>query len=263
MTHIERIEERLAPSRKALKNHRVYTTLNDIRDVQHFMQQHVYAVWDFMSLLKALQQELTCTTIPWLPKTDAQVAHFINEIVLGEECDVNEVGEYRSHFEMYLDAMEEVGANTANIQRFLAELRSGTSVKDALQLLELPKTTRAFVEFTFHVIERNRAHEIASAFTFGREDLIPDMFLAIIDGSGEEGATAYPKLKYYLERHIEVDGDDHGPLALKMIEQLCGDDAQKWQEAEVVALEALHHRIKLWDGVADLIGARSNAKVAY
>lgn len=258
MNHIERIEKSLSPARKVLRNHRVYSELNDISDVRLFMEQHVYAVWDFMSLLKALQRELTCTTLPWLPKADAKVAHFINEIVLGEECDVNEAGVYRSHFEMYLDAMKEVGADTHKINAFIEDLRSGTSVREAIARIDLPENTRSFVEFTFKVIERNRPHEIASAFTFGREDLIPDMFLAIIDRSGDEGATAYPKLKYYLERHIEVDGDDHGPLALMMIEQLCGTDDRKWAEAEAVALEALHHRIRLWDGVADLIGARDS-----
>lgn len=262
MTQIEQIEERLMPSREALKKHRVYNALNTIEDVQQFMQQHVFAVWDFMSLLKALQQELTCTTTPWMPKADAKVAHFINEIVLGEECDINEVGEYRSHFEMYLDAMHEVEADTTRIGAFITDLQSGSSVTNALTKLDLPATTIAFVAFTFKLIERNRPHEIASAFTFGREDLIPDMFLAIIDNAGKDGATAYPKLKYYLERHIEVDGDDHGPLALKMIELLCGEDEQKWQEVEAVALEALHHRIKLWDGVADLISQPDREKMA-
>ncbi len=256
MDQIEKIEKNIAPSREALRKHRVYSELKDIHDVRLFMEQHVFAVWDFMSLLKALQQELTCTTVPWMPKADAKVAHFINEIVLGEESDVNEIGEYRSHFEMYLDAMGEMGADKAFINAFISNLRTGTSVQDALMKLNLPETTRKFVEFTFKLIDRKRPHEIASAFTFGREDLIPDMFLAIIDRSGQEGVTAYPKLKYYLERHIEVDGDDHGPLALKMIEQLCGADEQKWKEAEMVAIEALHHRIALWNGVADLILTR-------
>ncbi|WMX13595.1 DUF3050 domain-containing protein [Aureispira sp. CCB-E] len=251
MTNIETIQTQITPLRKALIDHSLYQKLSSIEDIQAFMEQHVFAVWDFMSLLKALQQHLTCTHTPWVPNPNPLLSRFINEIVLGEESDLNEAGTPQSHFDMYLDAMEQVGANTDLIKRFIVEIKAGASVKDAAQNLQLKPAVQDFINFTFTVIDSNKPHLIASAFTFGREDLIPDMFLEII--KNEEAAnqkTSYSKLTYYLKRHIELDGDEHGPLSLQMVQELCGHDVKKWDEVLAVAIQALEQRIKLWDSIS-------------
>ena len=82
----------------------------------------MFAVWDFMSLLKALQNQLTCTKIPWMPTGDPELRHFINEIVLGEESDVDQNGEYFSHFEMYTNAMRSCGADTSSIEQIVQQM---------------------------------------------------------------------------------------------------------------------------------------------
>lgn len=260
MHPIERIETALEPQRKALREHKLYRLLHDIEDVQRFMELHVYAVWDFMSLLKALQQELTCTTLPWRPKNNAKLARFINEIVLGEESDVNEHGVPRSHFEMYLEAMQEVGADTSKVLALVNKLDHLDNIDAHIAAAGLDPAASDFLRFTFGIITENKAHKIASAFTFGREDLIPDMFIQIIEQASEDGVNRFPKLTYYLVRHIEVDGDEHGPLALEMMKELCGDDKQKWDEALAVAQAALEQRIALWDAIAAQI--ESNVAVS-
>lgn len=249
--HINKIEKELEDYRHQLRTHALYAHLNNIEDIKTFMEQHIYAVWDFMSLLKSLQNHLTTTTIPWRPAPNPSLARFINEIVLEEESDVNELGENKSHFEMYLDAMEQIGADTSQIHLFLKELSEKSyPVRLVASEMGLNKAITDFIGFTFEIIETGEAHKIASAFTFGREDLIPDMFIEIIKNAEQKDeSVSYNKLTYYLNRHIELDGDDHGPLALKMITELCGNDAQKWEEVTETAKIALEKRIQLWDSV--------------
>lgn len=253
---IEEIETVLEPLREELRNHQLYNELKTVSDIQIFMENHVYAVWDFMSLLKALQINLTCTALPWKPVKNTNTARFINEIVLEEETDVNEVGVLKSHYEMYLDAMIEVGADTTKITDFLNSINELDSVLVTIENSDLNIAVKSFLSFTFKTIQTQEPHKIAAAFTFGREDLIPDMFLKIVDSAGKD---AYPKLEYYLRRHIELDGDEHGPLSLKMIQELCGDDELKWFDVLDCSEKALQQRINLWDHIATTI--QKNKKI--
>ena len=238
---IEEINKNLTPFRNEITNHTIYKNLKSVDDIAVLMEHHVYAVWDFMSLLKALQSLLTCTSSPWKPVGDSNVRRLINSIVLEEESDVDADDNPSSHYEMYLDAMKQCGANTEPIERFVEKVNKGNipSVSNAID---------HFLSTTFNVINSNEAHKIASAFTFGREDLIPDMFTAIVDEYNTENNL--DKFVYYLERHIELDGGDHGPLALELISNLCGNDEKKWKEVEETAIASLVARKKLWDEVS-------------
>src|SRR5262249_26380782 len=117
--------EVVRPYRAALRDHAIYSNVSTLEHVRSFMESHVFAVWDFMCLLKALQRSVTCVETPWLPRGDAVTRRLINEIVTGEESDLLPDGMCASHFELYLDAMEEAGANTGPIRYFLTELHLG------------------------------------------------------------------------------------------------------------------------------------------
>ena len=245
---IEKINKTIEPLRQEIINHKVYSAIKDIDDLKVFMQFHVYAVWDFMSLLKTLQGNLTCTSVPWFPKGNADTRYLINEIVVGEESDVDLNGIRKSHFELYLDAMKQCGADTSKIEVFTAVLKNTGDFNSAYLSSETPKEAKDFVDFTFKIIESGKDYLQSAIFTFGREDLIPGMFISIVNDIHKNFPDNISIFKYYLERHIEVDGDHHSHLALQMTSNLCGTDEQFWKEVEEATITSLQKRIDLWDG---------------
>ncbi len=257
-THPVRAEflaEQLQPLYEKLAGHSLYSSFQTLEHLQMFMSAHVFAVWDFMSLLKALQRGLTCIDVPWIPSGMPESRRLVNEIVFGEESDVYE-GRSLSHFEIYRIAMEACGAQTTSIDNLIANITKGKSVQDALFQCDAPLEAADFVLSTFQVLDEGKLHKTAAAFTFGREDLIPEMFRGMVRNLNHELAGRLSPFLWYLERHIEVDGEDHGPMALRMVSELCGDDDYKWQEAEEAATHALNARLRLWDGIATRIQNR-------
>jgi len=250
---IQQLKANIEPLRKQLIDHKLYKQINSLYELSVFMENHVFAVWDFMSLLKALQQKLTCTTLPWMPVGNANTRYLINEIVTGEESDVDEQGNRTSHFELYLKAMEQAGCSTTAIDDLFNELNYGKNIDEALIVADIPLAARNFVQHTFDVIDTNKPHIQAAVFTFGREDLIPDMFISIVKEISQQLPGKVDTLLYYLQRHIEVDGDHHSNLAYQMTSELCGDDNNKWDEATEAVKEALQARIELWDGILNAI----------
>ncbi len=244
----------LTPQREQLLQHPLYARVKTIEDLRHFLEGHVYAVWDFMSLLKALQARLTCTQVPWLPVGNPQLRYLINEIVLAEETDMGLDGSRQSHFEMYLEAMEACGADVSEIKAFLADVVETQNIFVSIKKSRLHDGVKAFLDFTFRVIDEGKPHEIAAAFTFGREDLIPSMFTEILRNfQANFPATDLSKLIYYFERHIELDADEHGPMAMQMVSELCAGDAAKWKEVENTSRLALQKRIGLWNAIEESI----------
>ena len=249
-THIDNLQSRIAPLKKQLVEHPVYSRITSLEQLRVFMEHHVFAVWDFMSLLKALQRNLTCVDLPWIPVGTAETRYLINEIVLGEESDVDEAGKRTSHFELYLEAMAQAGCDRSSMNHFIELIRSEKPLQESLLQASVPKASLDFVSNTFEVVNSGRAHIQAAVFTFGREDLIPGMFISFVRELSRQNPGNVDILRYYLERHIEVDGDHHSQLAYRMTEELCGTDQLKWKEATEEVAKALQARIRLWDAIA-------------
>ena len=239
--------EAVEPLRAKLARHPLYSSIRSVAALRLFMESHVYAVWDFMSLVKALQRELTCIAVPWRPARNAAACRLINEIVLGEESDLYQ-GEALSHFELYMRAMESCGGRRAGADRLVAAIEGGAPVERALGEAGVPEEARQFVRATFAVLATEAPHRVAAAFAFGREDLIPEMFSSFVRELDEGMPGRVAPFRYYLERHIAVDGDEHGPMALAMLRELC-PTARHWAEARESAEAALKARIALWDGI--------------
>jgi hypothetical protein len=106
------------------------------------------------------------------------------------------------------------------------------------------------VRRSFAVITAGSTPAIAAAFTYGREDVIPDMFRGLVARLAAEDPVAWGRFRFYLERHIEHDDEHHAPVCRRIVARLCGSDATAWAEAQAAARECLAARIALWDAIA-------------
>lgn len=241
-----------ASLKKDLENHPVYAAIRTLDDLKLFMQHHVYSVWDFMSLVKYLQSVIAPATYPWVPVGDGSVRRFINELVLEEESDQAIAGgHYASHFELYLQAMEEIGADTTIPRQFVRDIIHH-GLEQAFQQNTLPGPSSQFSRQTFAFIESGKPHVVASALAFGREHVIPMMFREMLDKSGVSRQDA-PVFSFYLERHIDLDEGSHAPLSLRLLNGLCDSDSSKVEESIAAAEIAIQARKQLWDGVLECI----------
>lgn len=232
---------------RALEEHQLYARIGTAASLRLFMERHVVCVWDFMSLLKSLQQDLTCVRLPWLPVDDPEAARLVNEIVLDEETDALDGGRYGSHFQWYLDAMTEVGCDKRPTDRLMLLLKSGWSLERALPASGLPEEACDFTRATFQLLERP-LHVRAAVFFHAREDLVPRMFLRIVQGLRSQGLRC-DTLIAYLERHIKTDRERHAPLAERLLGRLYFGDAARREEAVQAAIYALQARLRLWDAI--------------
>ncbi len=254
----------VAALRERLNRHPLYGALRTLDDVRGFMAHHAYSVWDFMSLLKYLQHRIAPTSYPWVPVGSPDVRRFINEIVLEEESDKGLPaaggGEtYASHFELYCQAMREIGADAEAPLAFVASVRRD-GLMPALAHGAVPEPARQFMQTTFGFITTDKPHVVAAAFALGREQIIPGMFRALLKEL-KIGESEAPAFHYYLERHIHLDEDHHGPLSLRMLNELCEGDPVKLDEAKQAAARAITARIEFWDGVLAALAGSSRACV--
>ena len=241
--------EQISFQLERMNNHPVFAMVTDIRKLQIFMQWHVFAVWDFMALVKRLQWQFTCETVPWLPPQNARAARLINEIVLGEETDEAPGGTHASHFELYLGAMKEIGASTRQIDTFIEHVRSGQEVEMALPSVSAPVPVTRFVRTTIDMARHAPISEVLGSFFYGREHSIPKMFQSLLDNWTIDPRSA-PTFVYYLQRHIQLDTDAHGPAVEGIIAEVMDDLHEPRAAFFELALRAIELRIALWDGLA-------------
>jgi hypothetical protein len=247
MDLVKELTNKLLPFTSEIKAHGVYSKITSIAHIRKFMEQHVFAVWDFMCLLKELQRKIVSTSAPWFPPKDGLSANLINSILVEEEGDLTEDGaHYASHFEIYIQAMEKIGANTVYIEKLLNSLKDGINLEEAMILLPIRKGTKDFVLTTFSFFGLE-AHELAAVFVYGREGITSSLFLPLLEQLKNTAFHAdnnkLSTLIYYFKRHVELDDGEHFPRAIKMLANLIANDQHKYNEAEKAAVKALTARI--------------------
>jgi hypothetical protein len=242
--------DHLCSLRTALLDHPLYAHVASVPDLRRFMEDHVFAVWDFMSLLKRLQQDMTCIRVPWFPADNAKAARLINDIVIGEETDVDPDGSYVSHLALYLRAMRDVGASTRQFEKFRSLVLVGIPVEIALERTGAPRHVQAFVAHTMALANSGSTEEVLAAFFYGREDIIPEMFRRLLDtlyGTGHNNDRLHHFI-YYIDRHIELDGDSHGPKGRELLDDLVANSPEAHERSLRAACRSIKARIGLWDG---------------
>ena len=233
-----------------LSSHKIYDSLDSENAIKVFMQHHIYSVWDFMNLLKFLQQQFTCTSVPWRPYKSAKLSRLINEIVLEEESDCIDNQE-TSHFMYYYKAIETCGFNTDHISKFIIDLNSVESYQALISQPYIPKSSKRFMNATFDCIN-NGVISVAAAFAFARESLVPSLFEPIIFQLAKTNNPKYDQFISYLKRHVELDGEQHSHLAFDMLSEIV-ETEQDWQDVEKSAKQSLESRIAFWDGIHSII----------
>jgi hypothetical protein len=243
-------DDDLRSLRTALLNHPIYTRVASVTDLRRFMEDHVFAVWDFMSLLKRLQRDMTCVSVPWFPADNAKAARLINDIVIGEETDIGPDGSYVSHLDLYRRAMADIGAATPQFDRFCSLARAGVPVESALEQAGAPPHVQAFVAHTMALAHSGSTEEVLAAFFYGREDIIPEMFRRLLDTlyRAKHDKDRVRNFIYYIDRHIELDGDSHGPMGRELLNDLVTNSPQKRARALRAACASIKARIGLWTG---------------
>ncbi len=242
-----KLEKSLENTRAEIMNHRLYETISNEKQICTFMEYHIFSVWDFQSLIKSLQKQLTCVSTPWLPTKDTEARRLMNEIILDEESGPHPDGGFASHFELYLDAMHSAGADTSKIHALLIALEEGKTLQESLD--PLPDVVSDYLKQTFRTIQEGDLTELMASFCYGREDIIPDMFRRLITNLSEKNPTRWEKLGFYFTEHIDCDETSHGPMARAMLERHCSNDLGLWGKAEKSAKKALIQRKKIWDGI--------------
>lgn len=248
------IDFHIRKEREALLAHPLFLSIQTVDDVRQLMETHVYAVWDFMSLLKRLQRDLTCVELPWSMPRYPSATRLINEIVTGEESDEKPGGGFASHLEIYLSAMHEIGADTTVFSGFAKSVSQGIPLSVAFRSSGVPEAARAFVTETMNVVQFGTLEDVLAYFFFGREDIIPDMFgRLLIAWSVPESSV--PMLTYYLKRHIQMDGEEHGPAAKRIVMEIAREQHQR-ERLAASARDAINARVLLWDGVLEKLNLR-------
>jgi Protein of unknown function (DUF3050) len=93
----------------------------------------------------------------------------------------------------------------------------------------VPPHVQAFVAHTMGLAQSGSTEEVLAAFFYGREDIIPEMFRRLqktLPGARQDNDPLRHFI-YYIDRHIELDGDAHGPTGRESLENLVGHSPQR------------------------------------
>ena len=240
-------KNKLKELRDKITTHPLFESKLEPKQICKFMESHIFAVWGFMSILKSLQKKITSNNLPWLPNENTKngLTNFVNEIILCEESDYIDGIGFISHFEIYLLAMKSMGARSDQLDMLVSKITDNGYDEKFIDDINVSIEVKNFLKNDLQVSMRGTLPEIVGAFTLGREKVIPNMFRYILPAIKESPTSKY--LITYLERHIEIDGDRHGPLSMKLLDVSCSKE--QLNIAYTTAMKSLELRLLVWDRI--------------
>ena len=252
MDHLSELQKQIKPLRDQLREHPLYISIREKEDLQIFMEGHVFAVWDFASLINGLRSRLT--HLGDHSGLDNQSLLALLEAIInrGSEGADKPFG----LFSDYREAMQRAGAGTFEIDDLVNRVRTGTPPERAILDSKLPGYVVQFLDHTFSILRESNPVVMAATFAFGRGGLIPDIFSRLIDKRIGEGDDSLSGLQAYFDGYIEVGSTENAPLIARLITHLCGDDLNAWSECLRAADDALRARIALWNGIHERMLSR-------
>ena len=247
MDNLKSNKKKLNDLKRKITAHPLFANKLEPKHICKFMESHIFAVWGFMSILKSLQKMITPNNLPWMPNKNTKngLVNFVNEIILCEESDYIEGIGFISHFEIYLLAMKNMDAKTDQLDKLISIISSKGYDEKYLDNIDATDEVKSFLKHDLEVSMKGTLPEIVGAFTLGREKVIPNMFGYILPAIKETSTSKY--LVTYLERHIDIDGDRHGPLSMKLLNTSCGE--KELSLAYATAIKSLELRLLVWDRV--------------
>jgi hypothetical protein len=248
-TPLSNLMTTLQPWVDAVTRHSLFPSITTVARLQSFAEIHVYAVWDFACLLRALQHSLIEVNLLWTPPANPLGCHLINTLLAEEESDALPDGRYLSHFQLYLEAMQQCGADTGPMVQFIQAIKQGMPLHRLLELPTLPKPAKNFIADTFKIIAQG-SHVMAASLTFARENITSGMFTALLERIPvQQNSKVLQGFVQYFQRHIDLDSSKHNQQSQQLLVELCGTNAAKWHQAQEAAQFSLDSRLRLLDGI--------------
>jgi len=200
-------------------NHPMFKKLNNIYNIKKYSEFQIWCVWDFMSILKQVQNFIFCNDILWLPPENPNAGAAFYRLIESEETDLGFKGgdlNRASHFQSFRAAMQELNADTKNIDNFLELIKTGKTLPEALNKSGASPQTKSFLLTNNHLIKQSPYNAIA-LITLTRENFLPAVFKSLLSYVNENEKIEL--FVWYHKRHIYLDSVLHGPLSIQIFNE--------------------------------------------
>ena len=239
-----------------LETHRIYDRLHDEASLRLFVEHHVICVWIYNYLMRDLYQEIANHIQPMSSQVQKEAIRLISELVLEEEVDEQNDGTLISHMEIYLEAMQDLGADVGPIMSFFDLLESGKDWVEAARQAHFPIESQLYFE-KINVFFESPVHERAALLFYEGEPYVPDSFLNKLNVLSQTAKTA--RLLEYFEKHIEGLKRPGFSAIGRLVELFCGDDEDLNAAAEARAEEAMKIRLEFWGQIAGKLSDKDSS----